>query len=69
MHVALVSTERGHEMAFIEVGTFHYPLTPVIPCLRSVAGSYIFPLQEDVFYGISLPEYGSVALLAFVKPP
>lgn len=59
MHIVLVSTERGHEMAFVEVGAFHYPLTPAIPCLRAVGGSYIMPLQEDVFYGLSLPEYVS----------
>lgn len=57
MHIVLVSTVHGHEMAFIEVGNFHYPLTPAIPCLRSLAGSYILRLQDDIFYGLSLPEY------------
>lgn len=56
MHIVLVSTARGHEMAFVEVGSFHYPLTPAIPCLHTRAGNYIFPLQEGVYYGISLPE-------------
>jgi len=43
-------------VSFLELGSFHFPLTSDVPCLRTYSGLYMLPFSDEIAYGISLPE-------------